>query len=54
MENKYPGALSLITMSAGEKELLLEYLDKTKPGLNVRYINEVFPDSEFLMFFDVF
>lgn len=54
MENKYPGALSLVEMSAGEKELLLDYLEKTKPSLNVRYINEIFPDSDFLVFFDVF
>ena len=54
MDNKFPGALSLVTMSTGEKELLLDYLDKTKPSLNVRYLNEVFPDSDFLMFFDVF
>lgn len=54
MENKYPGALSIVDMSAGEKELLLDYLEKTKPSLNVRYINEILPDSDFLIFFDVF
>lgn len=54
METKYPGVLSLITFTSSEYKTFLDYMEKWKPGINIRYLAEVFPVSDILMFFDVF
>lgn len=53
-EPKLPGILSVIKISSKEREVLLDYLNASKPTLMADYFFAVLGDEYFLKFFDVF